>query len=124
MGGKSSKEGSYRADSSTRWSSAWAGYQEDQPTYSESSNAQPSYGQESQSYPPPPQESYQIAQPYYAPEYTAPAAPRPAAPAAPWPQERKIDRRYSRIADSYNSLEEVRLSRQWRYLLQASLLLV
>lgn len=116
MGGKSSKEGSYRADSSTRWSSAWAGYQEDQPTYSESPNAQPSYGQESQSYPPPPQESYQIAQPYYAPEYTAPAAPRP--------QENKFDRRYSRIADSYNSLEEVRLSRQWRYLLQASLLLV
>ncbi|XP_068335277.1 E3 ubiquitin-protein ligase RGLG2-like [Pyrus communis] len=106
MGGRSSKEGSYRPDSSTRWSSAWDGYTDDQPTYSESSYAQPSYGQES-SHPPPPQESYQIAQPYYAPEYAAPAAPRPAAPAAHRPQEKKFDRRYSRIADNYNSLEEV-----------------
>ncbi|KAM1428510.1 hypothetical protein ACFX2I_044828 [Malus domestica] len=115
MGGSSSKEGIYRPDSSTRWSSAWDGYSDDQPTYSESPHAQPSYGQESESYPPPPPpESYPTAQPYYAPEYAAPAAPRPAAPAAPRPaapaaprHEKKFDRRYSRIADSYNSLEEV-----------------
>ncbi|KAM1918739.1 hypothetical protein FF1_023342 [Malus domestica] len=95
MGGRSSKEGSYRQNSSSRSSSSWGGYPGGQST----SYAQPPYGQGSQSYPPPPQESYQSAQPYYAPVYSAPAAPRA--------QEKTFDRRYSRIADNYHSLEEV-----------------
>ncbi|XAR51931.1 hypothetical protein NMG60_11006738 [Bertholletia excelsa] len=112
MGAKNSRQGSSRQSSSR--STSWAQYE-----YPQSSG-----GQESQSYPP------QTAYPAYPPSQTAyPAYPpsQRAYPAHPPSQtaypayappenygsraherpQKKLDRRYSRIADNYNSLEEV-----------------
>lgn len=101
MGGRNSKEGSYRQPPSTRsTSSSW----DSQFGYS-----QPSYGQESQGYNYPPQQQQNYATPYYAPPAPAPAPqehggyPQPAHRG----DKRKLERRYSRIADNYNSLDQV-----------------
>ncbi|KAK1383864.1 RING-type E3 ubiquitin transferase [Heracleum sosnowskyi] len=110
MGGTTSKPDSYRQSSSSSWN---------QNDYFQSS----SYPQSNQNYAPPAPEAYpypaylqedpndapQVAYPY--PAYNQ----QPNNPPPP-PQvhsghgnkpQRKFDRRYSRIADNYNSLEEV-----------------
>ncbi|KAK6928404.1 hypothetical protein RJ641_006995 [Dillenia turbinata] len=75
-------------------------------------NQQPSYGQSSS----PPRQQYPIphgySQPYPAPQGYVPPPPPPyygggAAEEPPPLPQRKLDRRYSRIADNYNSLEQV-----------------
>lgn len=102
MGGRSSKEdGSFRQNSSSS-SSSWSGYPHVQPPYAAPQQSYPppqysyppqNYGQESQGYAPQ-QQSYPSSQ------YSSPPPPD-------YGGKRKLDRRYSRIADSYNSLEEV-----------------
>ncbi|KAJ0753347.1 putative transcription factor C2H2 family [Helianthus annuus] len=101
MGGKSSKEGSYRHSSSFQsGSSSFTGSQ---------------YGsspQQSYSYPPPPHYAapVQEAYPAYPQHYAAPfpsTVPAPAPAPAPSRPQKKLDRRYSRIADNYSSLEQV-----------------
>ncbi|PON46451.1 von Willebrand factor, type A [Trema orientale] len=105
MGGKSSKEGDYRQSSSFRSSSSSSSWNEYSQSYPQSS-----YGQESQNY---------ASQPYYAPQqsYVPPQsyAPPPQYHAPPPPDYggghasdgRRLDRRYSRIADNYSSLDQV-----------------
>ncbi|KAF8028954.1 hypothetical protein BT93_E1583 [Corymbia citriodora subsp. variegata] len=78
MGARNSRDGSWRESSPSL---------DTQYGYSQSS-----YGQDVPSYPPPP------AQPAYAQQYAG-------APAGD--NRRRLDRRYSRIADNYNSLDEV-----------------
>lgn len=95
MGGRSSKEGSYRQNSSSRSTSSSWSYPQVQSPY-----VQSPYAQESQSYPPP-QEAYPApSQPYYPPsqDYGGARATRPT-----------LERKYSIISDSYKSLDEVRL---------------
>lgn len=106
MGGKSSKEGSYRQRSSYRSSSGSSSAWNEYP--------QSSYGQESQSYYAsqpsyPPQQSYGSPQSYTVPpqQLYAPAAPDYGVGHAT--DGRRLDRRYSRIADDYNSLDEVNI---------------
>ncbi|GMP30208.1 hypothetical protein CsSME_00004974 [Camellia sinensis var. sinensis] len=90
MGGRNSRDGSWRQSSPVRPSSSSTGPYE----YN-----QPSYPQESQSYAP------QMAYPAYPPQqYHAPPQNYGGRPQEP---QRKLDRRYSRIADNYNSLEQV-----------------
>ncbi|KAM7277800.1 hypothetical protein ACFE04_004934 [Oxalis oulophora] len=84
MGGRSSKEGSWR-----QTSSSW-----DAPSYSQT----PYYGQETQSYAPQP--AYE-AQPYY------PSPAQDYGTSGVADNRKRLDRRYSRIADNYNSLEQV-----------------
>ncbi|XP_076910746.1 E3 ubiquitin-protein ligase RGLG2-like [Bidens hawaiensis] len=96
MGGKSSKEGSYRHSSSFQSSSSFTGSQ---------------YGsspQQSYSYPPQNIQNYPVqeAYPAYPQHYAAPFPSTVPAPAPSRPQK-KLDRRYSRIADNYTSLEQV-----------------
>ncbi|KAK4483184.1 hypothetical protein RD792_010364 [Penstemon davidsonii] len=98
MGNKSSSPrdgGSWRQPSVTRSSSA-SGWQHD--------HAQSSYSQYSQNYPvqhpypagyPPPEQHYAPSPSRAPPQNTGP------------PPQKKLDRRYSRIADNYNSLDEV-----------------
>ncbi|KAK0590025.1 hypothetical protein LWI29_021791 [Acer saccharum] len=94
MGGRSSKESvNWRQGSQLRsTSSGLSSY----PGYT-----QPQYGQESQSYAPQESQSYVPQQTYSSQPYYPP------------PEEhgvvntRKLDRRYSRIADDYNSLDQV-----------------
>ncbi|XP_004304674.1 PREDICTED: E3 ubiquitin-protein ligase RGLG2 [Fragaria vesca subsp. vesca] len=105
MGGRSSKEdGSFRqnSSSSSSSSSSWSGYPHVQPPYAAPQQSYPApqysyppqdYGQESQGYAPQ-QQSYPSSQ------YSSPPPPD-------YGGKRKLDRRYSRIADNYNSLEEV-----------------
>ncbi|KAH7846066.1 hypothetical protein Vadar_009338 [Vaccinium darrowii] len=97
MGARSSRPGSWRQSSTSR--SAW-----DQYDYPQSS-----YPQESQSYEPPPQTAYPAfppPQPAYSPpqQYHPPPQTHGGRPHEP---KRKLDKRYSRIADNYRSLEEV-----------------
>uniref|UniRef100_A0A2N9H043 VWFA domain-containing protein n=1 Tax=Fagus sylvatica TaxID=28930 RepID=A0A2N9H043_FAGSY len=96
MGGRSSKEGSWRQASSIRStsssSSTWVG------------EYQLPYGQESQSYAPPQQSyssqlSYPPSQDYVPQDYGGGAEA--------FDHRKTLDRRYSRIADNYNSLEQV-----------------
>ncbi|KAA8530170.1 hypothetical protein F0562_004879 [Nyssa sinensis] len=114
MGGNSSRENSLRHSSSL-------------PSTSSSSPSQYEYPQEDQNYAQPypashPQEHQNYAQPYPAShpqEHQNYAQPYPAYPPQQYyqppqnfggqlnEQQRKFDRRYSRIADNYNSLEEV-----------------
>ncbi|KAL7190308.1 hypothetical protein ACSBR2_022564 [Camellia fascicularis] len=90
MGGRNSRDGSWHQSSPVRPSSSSTGPYE----YN-----QPSYPQESQSYAP------QMAYPAYPPQqYYAPPQNYGGRPQEP---QRKLDRRYSRIADNYNSLEQV-----------------
>ncbi|KAK6798812.1 hypothetical protein RDI58_006515 [Solanum bulbocastanum] len=109
MGGKSSREDSWRQASSTR-SSSWNQYDYPQTAYPQDSYsysqqaAVPSYAPpppSQQNYPPHPQQNYssQPQQNYASHEHES----RPHAH-APRP---RLDRRYSRIADNYNSLDEV-----------------
>ncbi|WOG93452.1 hypothetical protein DCAR_0312736 [Daucus carota subsp. sativus] len=110
MGGTSSKSDSYRESSSSSWN---------QNDYFQSS----SYPHSNQNYAPPPPPAYsypaylqedpndapQVAYPY--PAHNQQASTRPPPPQvhsghANKPQ-RKFDRKYSRIADNYDSLEEV-----------------
>ncbi|KAB2011650.1 hypothetical protein ES319_D09G034600v1 [Gossypium barbadense] len=92
MGGSSSKDVNWRQNSSYRTSSAsW-----------DSHTGNPQYGQESPSY----ISQYSSASPQYYP----PSQPEPQY--YPPPQnrgsdKRTLDRRYSRIADNYNSLDQV-----------------
>ncbi|KAI8533571.1 hypothetical protein RHMOL_Rhmol10G0020800 [Rhododendron molle] len=90
MGAKYSREGQSAASRGT--SSAWDDYV----------NPQPPYPQESTSYDPPPQTAY----PAYAPPQQYYPPPQTHGGRSQQPQ-RKLDRRYSRIADNYRSLEEV-----------------
>ncbi|KAI8017865.1 E3 ubiquitin-protein ligase RGLG2 [Camellia lanceoleosa] len=90
MGGRNSRDGSWHQSSPVRPSSSSTGPYE----YN-----QPSYPQESQSCAP------QMAYPAYPPQqYYAPPQNYGGRPQEP---QRKLDRRYSRIADNYNSLEQV-----------------
>lgn len=90
MGGRSSKEQSYRQSSSTRsTSNSW-----NQQDYVQS----PSYGgapREAYAYPAHNQQPYNPpqSQNYGSRGYE--------------PQRKQLDRKYSRIADNYNSLDEV-----------------
>ncbi|KAL8251348.1 hypothetical protein R6Q59_035041 [Mikania micrantha] len=95
MGGKSSKEPTYRRSPSFHSSSSFSGSQY-------GSNPQQSY-----SYPPQNIQNYPVqeAYPAYPQHYPAPFPSSVPAP-APRPQK-KLDRRYSRIADNYSSLEQV-----------------
>ncbi|PRQ54066.1 putative transcription factor C2H2 family [Rosa chinensis] len=117
MGGRSSKEdrslrqNSYGSRSS---SSSWSGYPPVQSPYVESQGYAPqqSYPPSQYSYPPPPQDYGEETQAYYPPQQPSyPSSSQYSNPPQPPPPDyggqRKLDRRYSRIADSYNSLEEV-----------------
>ena len=107
MGGKTSKEDSFRQNSygsrSSASSSSWSGYPPVQPPYPP---VQPPYPPPQYSYPPQPE---QESQGYYAPEqqeYPSSLYSRPP-PQQEYGGKRKLDRRYSRIADNYSSLEQV-----------------
>ncbi|KAH0984931.1 hypothetical protein GBA52_012108 [Prunus armeniaca] len=93
MGGRSSKEGSCRQNSSSRSTSSSWSYPQVQSPY-----VQSPYAQESQSYPPPQQAYPAPSQPYHPPsqDYGGARATRPT-----------LERKYSIISDSYKSLEEV-----------------
>lgn len=100
MGGKSSRDDSWRQTSRST-SSSW-NYEYPQPAYP------PPQSQEIYNYPvqqafpsyaPPPPQPH----PYHPPSQDL--GPSTYAPAPP--PQRRLDRRYSRIADNYNSLEEV-----------------
>jgi E3 ubiquitin-protein ligase RGLG len=92
MGGRSSKEASWRQTSFPRSNS------------SSPSGYQPPYGQESFNYAPQPSYSspqdYPSSQEYVSQDYGGGQAPDNRA---------KLERRYSRIADNYNSLEQVQI---------------
>lgn len=105
MGGKNSREErpSFRNSGSFQSSSSFGGSQyggAPQPySYPPQNIPQHSYSYPPQEYP------VQEAYPAYPQQY--PAAPPPAqVPARP---QKKFDRRYSRIADNYSSLEQVEL---------------
>lgn len=83
MGAKGSRDGSWR-ERSPSWNPQY-GY------------PQSSYGQDAQGYPPPPPPPQQ--QPPYVQEYAS---------GPTGDNRRRLDRRYSRIADNYHSLDEVR----------------
>ncbi|KAJ7970738.1 E3 ubiquitin-protein ligase RGLG2-like [Quillaja saponaria] len=89
MGGRSSKEGSWRQTSSLHSSSSsWSAY------------PQPPYGQETQSYAPQPS--------YYSQQYNTGSQEYGGGQNVMHAGGRKkLERRYSRIADNYNSLEQV-----------------
>lgn len=107
MGGKSSREGSLRGNSSLRSSSSsssWGGYS--QSPYGQDSqiySTQQSFSSPQYAYPPPsPQYVYPPPQAYPPPQdydvgYAAPDG------------RRRLDRKYSRIADNYNSLDQVKI---------------
>ncbi|KAA8548164.1 hypothetical protein F0562_004575 [Nyssa sinensis] len=88
MGGKNSRNRSWRQSSSLRStsSSSWNQYEYPQPSYPQETQ---NYAQPYPAYPP---------QQYYQPPQNV---------GLPHEPQRKLDRRYSRIADNYNSLEEV-----------------
>lgn len=88
MGGRNSKEGSWRQTPSFgSTSSSWSpqGYPQSPYDGSRSHSSQESYAPPLQQYAP-------------SPNYGGSA-----------PAQKKLERRYSRIADNYRSLEEVRL---------------
>lgn len=80
------------------WNGAYGQSPYAQSPYAQEAYAQSPYGQESQSYVPP--------QSYSAPQYYPPPESNYGGAAAD--NGKKFDRRYSRIADNYKSLEEVR----------------
>ncbi|XP_021669118.2 E3 ubiquitin-protein ligase RGLG2 isoform X1 [Hevea brasiliensis] len=102
MGAKNSREGSWRSNSSLRSnSSSWGGSHHgySHSSYGQESNgysyaAQQSYGQESYSYNCAPQQSYESQHHYSSSQnYNN--------------DKRQLDRKYSRIADDYKSLDQV-----------------
>ncbi|OAY29539.1 E3 ubiquitin-protein ligase RGLG2 [Manihot esculenta] len=103
MGGKNSREGSWRSNSSSLrsnsspWGGSPHGYSQSpyaQEIYSDSNRAQQSYGQESYTYNYAPQQSYGSQQQYSSSQnYNN--------------DKRQLDRKYSRIADDYKSLDQV-----------------
>ncbi|KAI3501022.1 hypothetical protein L1887_36852 [Cichorium endivia] len=100
MGGKSSREErpSYRQSPSFQSTSSFTGSQ-----YG-------NYPQQSYSNPPQDVHNYPVqeAYPAYPQHYHAPApAPAPVSGGQPHRPQKKLDRRYSRIADNYTSLEQV-----------------
>ncbi|GFP94101.1 E3 ubiquitin-protein ligase rglg2 [Phtheirospermum japonicum] len=110
MGNKSSSPrdgGSWRQSSTGRSSSSSAGWQHDYGLSSFSQYAQnyPVQNPNPAGYPPPgyvPPQDYETPpqQPYAPVQHNAP-------PPQTRPLQKKLDRRYSRIADNYNSLDEV-----------------
>lgn len=102
MGGKSSREDSWRQASSTG-SSSWNQYDYPQTAYPQDSY---SYSQQaavpSYAPPPPSQQNYPPPQP----QHNYASHEHESLPHAHAPRPR-LDRRYSRIADNYNSLDEV-----------------
>ncbi|XP_016461429.2 E3 ubiquitin-protein ligase RGLG2 [Nicotiana tabacum] len=99
MGGKSSREDSWRQTSSTR--SSWNQYNYPQ--------TQSSYPQQD-SYNYPPSHHHQQAVPSYAPPPPQQSYPPPPPQQQNYPShvpKPRLDRRYSRIADNYSSLDEV-----------------
>nr|XP_043617578.1 E3 ubiquitin-protein ligase RGLG2-like [Erigeron canadensis]XP_043617579.1 E3 ubiquitin-protein ligase RGLG2-like [Erigeron canadensis] len=102
MGGKSSKEDrrSYRQSPSFQSASSFSGSQ-----YG-------SHPQQSYSYPPQEIQNYPVREAYPAYQQHYPAAvpapgPVPGFGSQPNKPQKKLDRRYSRIADNYSSLEQV-----------------
>lgn len=90
MGGQSSKEDSWRQSSSS-----WSAYFDPLSSYGQGSyiyddDPQPSYSSSNLYYDSPSQYYYGCDEPY------------------PRDHSTKLQRRYSRIADSYNSIDEVR----------------
>ncbi|XP_024975121.1 E3 ubiquitin-protein ligase RGLG2-like [Cynara cardunculus var. scolymus] len=102
MGGSSSREerARYRHSSSFQSSSSFSGNQygghPPQPSYSFPAQRDENYPAQ-EVYPTYPQQHYGAS----------PAAAAPANGAQPHRPQKKLDKRYSRIADSYNSLEQV-----------------
>lgn len=103
MGGNSSKDNSWRQNSSVQRSSSsassWSQYPE------------PAYGQGGYPYEPQ-QSSYPTQQQYYdAPPHPPPNyddGPYAGGRVARHDDRKKLERKYSRIADNYNSIDEVR----------------
>ncbi|VFQ73519.1 unnamed protein product [Cuscuta campestris] len=102
MGGKSSRDDSWRQSSRSTSSSSW--------NYEYPPQSSPSY---QQPYQPPEPYNYPVehAFPSYAPPPQPPYHP-PSQDLGPstytlLPPQKRLDRRYSRIADNFNSLEEV-----------------
>uniref|UniRef100_A0A7N0TR92 RING-type domain-containing protein n=1 Tax=Kalanchoe fedtschenkoi TaxID=63787 RepID=A0A7N0TR92_KALFE len=99
MGGSGSKEESYSpsqpysSQTSSSWDQYGGGYSDPQPRQAQSNY--PPYYQA-----PPPQYYPQQPVPQYAPSQSFSSAVPPS-------NNKKLDRRYSRIADSYSSLEQV-----------------
>lgn len=105
MGGKSSKEDSFRQNSSLRSTSSASA-----SSWSAHHDPYSGYGQGGYTYESQPPPSYP-AQPYYAPPpppqnhgYEPHANDR----VANHYNKKKLERKYSRIADNYNSIDEVR----------------
>lgn len=103
MGGSNSRDDSWRrSNSSSSWGYPQSGYP--QSSFPEDSYSQSSYSQDSYNYPSrptvpaygPPQTSSTPSQHYGGGGHSRPEL-----------GQRKLDRRYSRIADNYNSLDEV-----------------
>ncbi|GLU11354.1 hypothetical protein SLE2022_281090 [Rubroshorea leprosula] len=113
MGGRSSKEGSRRQTSSFgSTSSSWdSHYGYPQSTYGQQSRGYNYMPQQNyatpQYYPPPPQPPPPPPQQNYATHQYYPSPPQPPPPQGYSVDKRKLERKYSRIADNYNSLEEV-----------------
>lgn len=106
MGGNNSKEdNNWRQNSSVRSSpstSSWGAYPDPHSGYGQGGYAyepqQPSYPTQQSYYaPPPPQQNYG-----YEPQ------PHDSGRVASHRNEKRLDRKYSRIADNYNSIDEVR----------------
>lgn len=112
MGGSSSRDDSWRRSNSSSWGYPQAGYP--QSSFAEDSYSQSSYPQDSYNYP-----SRPTVPAYGPPQQTVPAYGPPQQSSTssqrygggghsrPELAQRRLDRRYSRIADNYNSLEEV-----------------
>ena len=108
MGGNNSKEdnNNWRQNSSVRSSSSassWGSYPDPQSGYGHGG-----YAYEPQ------QPSYPTQQPYYAqpppppPNYGNEPQPHASGRVAGHRNEKRLDRKYSRITDNYNSIDEVR----------------
>lgn len=112
MGGSSSREGSWRRNSSRASSSAssWSEYPHGQESHQNYAPPQP-YPYAPQQYPYAPQQSFssapQQSYSYGSSQYhdSPPSQDQRGSHAADG--RRRLDRRYSRIADNYNSLDEV-----------------
>ncbi|KAK6256390.1 hypothetical protein SCA6_017695 [Theobroma cacao] len=110
MGSSSSREGSWRQNSSIRSNSpSWSSHQ---------GYPQSSYGHESQGYAPRESQGYAPQYSYASPQYYPPTQDPQYHPPTQDPHyypptqdhdrdKRTLDRRYSRIADNYNSLDQV-----------------
>ena len=101
MGGKNSKEDNNgRRNSYGRSSSSSGAYPHPQSGYGQGGYTyepqQSSYPTQQYYAPPPPAQNYGYEQPYYSGEAARPD------------NRRKLERKYSRIADNYNSIDEVR----------------